>query len=179
MRMLRENTVCIAVDYQDKLIPAIDKKEELLKNSAILLSGLKALGVPVMVSQQYTKGLGETVPEIKAALGEFEPLEKTSFSVYDDDNKKVIDDMNRKNVILCGTEAHVCVLQTVIDLKEAGYNVFYVEDCVGSRTERARMNGVRRAMTEGAHITSYEAVLFELLRSAKAAEFKTISGIVK
>ena len=179
MRMTRENTMAIVVDYQEKLIPAMNDKEELIKTSAMFLEGLKILGIPMVVSQQYTKGLGGTVSEIKKALGEFEHHEKVSFSVYADDGKEKIDQLNRKNVLICGTEAHVCVLQTLIDLRAAGFNVFYVVDCVGSRSQSDKKQGIKRAMCEGAFITSAEAALFELTGGAASDAFKAISKLVK
>lgn len=179
MRMTRENTMAIVVDYQEKLIPAMHDKEDLIKTSAMFLKGLRVLGIPTVVSQQYTKGLGATIPEISEALGEFNHCEKVSFSVYADDIKEKIDKLQRKNVLICGTEAHVCVLQTLIDLRAAGFNVFYVVDCVGSRKQSDKKYAIKRAMCEGAFITSAEAALFELTAGAGSDAFKEISKLVK
>ncbi len=180
MRIKTEDAIAIAIDFQEKLMPAIKNREEVLKNSSILLRGLKALEVPVLVTQQYTKGLGESVEEIKDALGDFTPFDKITFSVYQNAGvREALEMSGRKNVIICGTEAHVCVLQSVIDLREAGYNVVLVEDCIGSRRKDNKKTGVQRALSEGALLTSYEAILFELTQTAKSPCFKTISNLVK
>ena len=113
MRIEKEQTVAIGIDYQEKLVPVMHKKEKLIENSRILLSGLSTLEVPICLTQQYTKGLGETVPEIIAAAGIKEHVEKISFSAYEDIKEFV---KGKRFVILCGIEAHICVLQTVIDL---------------------------------------------------------------
>ena len=180
MRITKNDTLVIAVDFQEKLIPAMDKKEELIKASAIFLKGIGALGVPVIVSQQYTKGLGETIPEIKEALPEnCRFVEKNTFPVYNEENKALIDGMGRKNIIVCGTETHICVLQTAIDLIEAGYNVFMPVDCVGSRRETDKNAGIERFIREGGYVTTTEAALFELTYSSKDEAFRTISDLIK
>ena len=180
MRITKKDTLAIVVDYQEKLIPAMDRKEELIKDSAVLIKGIKALGVPVIVSQQYTKGLGETITEIKEALPEdYTLLEKNTFTLYNDENKSLIDNMWRKNIIICGTETHICVLQTALDLIEAGYNVFMPVDCVGSRREMDKNAGIQRFIREGGFVTSKEAILFELTYSSKDEAFRTVSDLIK
>ncbi|MDR2826134.1 MAG: hydrolase [Deltaproteobacteria bacterium] len=180
MRILPEHTQAIAVDYQEKLIPAIADKELLITNSKILLAGLELLNIPVLVSRQYPKGLGDTVEEIRAVTGKAKILDKSTFSCYQDAGiKQAVDQAGRKNVLICGTEAHVCVLQTAVDLLEAGYNVFYVVDCAGSRKAGDKKFGVKRALREGALPVTYESVLFELTAAASSPVFKDISRLVK
>jgi len=180
MRFLAEDTLALVVDYQERLIPAMHDREELIRRSVILLSGLKALGIPMVVSQQYTKGIGMTIPAITEAIGHLDYFEKMTFSCYDDEAIKTkIDGLGKKNIIVCGTEAHVCVLQSCIDLKAAGYNVVLVGDCVGSRRTYDKKMGLKRAAREGVFITTYEAILFELLRKAGGDVFKTISKLIK
>ena len=180
MRIVKDETIALFVDYQEKLMPVIYDKEAIIKNSAVLARGLGELGVPILVSQQYTKGIGETVPEIKEAISDFTPLEKMSFSCYDSENiKKAIDESNCKNVVLCGTEAHVCVQQTLVDLRAEGYNVILVVDCIGSRTEINKDVALKRAAYEGSILTTYEALLFELTRHSGAPAFKAVSKLVK
>ena len=180
MRITKNDTLVIAVDFQEKLIPAMNLKDALIRSSAAFLKGIDTLGVPVIVSQQYTKGLGETIPEIKAALPEnYTLIEKSTFTVYNEENKALIDGMGKKNIIVCGTETHICVLQTAIDLIGAGYNVFMPVDCVGSRRRMDKNAGLQRFAQEGGFITSKEATLFELTCSAKDAAFKTISDLIK
>ena len=152
------------------------KKEKLIENSRILLSGLSTLEVPICLTQQYTKGLGETVPEIIAAAGIKEHVEKISFSAYEDIKEFV---KEKRFVILCGIEAHICVLQTVIDLIEHGHVPILVVDCISSRKAYDRKIALKRAEKEGAFLTTYEAVLFELLKEAGTEQSKQIQRLIK
>ncbi len=180
MRITSENTLAIVIDLQEKLVPAILDNETVVKNSEILIKGLNALGVPIIVTQQYTKGLGETVPEIKEALGEYTPYEKVTFSVWHTEEiKNAIKSTGRRNILICGTEAHICALQSTIDLRAEGYNVFFVEDCVGSRKKNDKKFGCKRAAAEGAFLTTYEAILYEITAQAGTPEFKAVSALTK
>lgn len=181
MRILAEDTMALIVDFQERLIPVIDHNEELLHKTEILMKGLKALQIPMIITQQYTKGIGMTVPILTDVIGEgFAFEDKVSFSCAEDEViLKKIEASGKKNIIICGIEAHICVLQTVIDLIEKGYQVILVEDCVGSRRESDRQVGIRRALQEGAILTSYESILFELTRVAKTDVFKEISKLIK
>jgi len=180
MRITKENTTALVVDIQERLFPVMWKKENLLKNCKMLLSGLAELNIPTMVTQQYTKGLGETLPEIKAAIPGFKYIEKRDFSCCDE--PAVIEKLKEtgaKNIILCGIESHVCVLQTAIDLKDTGLNPVVVMDCVSSRTSENMELAKERFRFEGVMMTSAESLLFELTRSSGAPEFKAISKLVK
>ena len=180
MRILPQDTMAIAVDYQERLIPAMHEKEILIKNSNLLLSGLKMLDIPVIVSRQYPEGLGDTVVELNQAVEGFPVYDKTSFSCYDEKSiKEVIDGYDRKTVIMCGVEAHICVLQTLIDLQAGGFQTIMVSDCVGSRQKRDTKMGLKRALSEGALPATYESLLFELTRNSKNPRFKAISKLVK
>ena len=180
MRLTPENTLAICVDYQEKLMPAICNGEEVLKRAEILVKGLNVLGVPILVTQQYTKGLGKTVEPLHSALGTYEPFEKLTFGGYETEAIRAeIDRSGRKNVLVFGTETHICVLQTALGLKEAGYQVMLVDDCCGSRRESDKESGLRRAMCEGICVSCSETVLFELTFVAGTADFKAISKLVK
>ena len=180
MKCTRDNTAVLVVDYQTKLIPAISDKERLLNRSAMLLKGLKTLGIPMIISQQYTKGLGETVPEIREAVGDTPAMEKGCFSCWDDEGiKNAIEATGCRNILVCGTEAHICVLQSAIDMKMAGKDVLIVEDCVGSRFPHDKEIGLRRAEQEGIRLSTAETVLFELTNVSGTPEFKIISKLVK
>lgn len=181
MRILAADTMALVIDFQEKLMPAINHAEDVLYNSEILIRGLKTLGIPLLVTQQYTKGLGMTVNTVKEAMGErFVYYDKSTFSCADDAKiMAAIEGMDRKNIVVCGAEAHICVLQTVIDLIEIGYNVILVEDCVGSRKEKDCEAAISRAVREGAIPTTYEAILFELTRISKTSVFKEISSLIK
>ncbi len=180
MRITKENTTGLIVDIQERLFPVMWEKEKFLKNCQTLIQGLNELGVPLVVTQQYTKGLGETVEGIKSVLPVFQPLEKREFSCCDEPavNLKLAE-LQTKNVIICGIESHVCVLQTAIDLKEAGYHPVVVMDCVSSRVPESIELAKERFRFEGIMMTSVESILFELTRSSAASEFKAISKLVK
>lgn len=176
MRIDRNKTVALVIDYQEKLVPVMHKKEKLIQNSCILLAGLEALGIPMAVTQQYTKGLGMTVEEITEASKEIEYAEKITFSAFEHIRHDI---KGKKFVIVCGIEAHICVLQTVLDLLEKGYIPVVVEDCISSRNANDKKIALRRMRDEGAIITTYESVLFELLQEAGTAESKRIQRLIK
>ena len=162
MRITKKNTASLIIDIQERLLPVMVEKEKLKKNCKILIQGLAELKVPQIVTQQYTKGLGETVEEIKAAIPDFEFIEKRDFSCCDEPNVIAkLKQFDAINIIICGIESHVCVLQTAVDLKEAGYNPIVVMDCVSSRNLEPLELAKERFRYEGILMTSYESILFE------------------
>lgn len=176
----RDNTAFVAIDFQEKLMPAMSGTELLEELTVRLAKGMKVLGVPAIVTQQYTKGLGATVPAIAEALGDFQHVEKNTFSCMGcEEFVSRVKELGRKNIVLCGIEAHICVQQTVLELMDAGYNVYLVVDCISSRSEEDKLWSVTRMGEAGAVITTYEAILYEILRGSKEAGFKEISAIVK
>lgn len=180
MRILKENTIGLVIDIQERLVPVMEESEQFVENCIKLIQGLQILGLPMLVTQQYTKGLGETINEIKAVIKDFQYIEKKDFSCYDEPvvAEKLVQS-GALNVIICGIESHVCVLQTAIDLKEAGYNPIVVMDCVSSRSFDNVDLASERFRFEGIMMTSLESILFELTRSSGAPEFKEISKLVK
>jgi nicotinamidase-related amidase len=202
-RLHMETTFLTIIDVQERLVPAVFDKELVVSSNIKLIEGANALGIPILVTQQYSRGLGETVaPIIDAIKGAsetpgFVPLsdssymqtsektglryfEKTSFSAFGDTSfGNVVSDLGLPNVIITGIETHVCVLQTALDLLEAGKNVFVAADAVCSRMETDHRLALERLRDEGAVITTVETVLFELTGGAKNPAFKTISNIVK
>lgn len=180
MRITKENTIGLIIDIQERLFPAMWEKETLLKNTLILIQGLNELQLPLVVTQQYTKGLGETIHEIKSVFSQFCFIEKRDFSCCDEPAvMQKLNETGTKNIIICGIESHVCVLQTAVDLKESGFNPIVVMDCVSSRTKENFEMAKERFRYEGIMMTSYESILFELTRSSAASEFKGISKLVK
>lgn len=190
IKIKREDSIFVGIDYQEKIMPAMKNNEELEQTVIKLIKGCRILGVPVIVTQQYTRGLGETIPSVKQALTEslsetipeaaFEPIEKTSFSACGEPAfMEALEKSGKKTVIIGGIETHVCVQQTVIDLLEKGYTVFVVNDCVSSRSNNDKKYSQRRMGDSGAIGTTYESVLFELLGGAKDPAFKQISALVK
>lgn len=180
MHIKLEESIAMIVDYQEKLMPSIHNHEQVIAKIAQLLTGLKTVGCPVIFTQQYTKGLGMTVPELVETQEEFHYLEKVTYSCLDTEEiKEELRKQNKKTVILAGVEAHICVMQTARDLIDQGYQVCIVTDCISSRTEENRQVGIERMKQEGAYVTSVESVLFELLVKAGTPEFKTISKLIK
>ncbi len=176
MRIEREHTAAIVVDYQEKLVPVMSQKEQLIHNSEILLKGLKILDIPMYITQQYTKGLGMTISEIQEAAETTEYIDKIAFTAYDAVKWKL---RAKKYVIVCGIEAHICVLQTVIDLAAAGFIPVLVSDCISSRKESDKQVAIERARQEGAIVTTYESLLFELLQVAGTETSKKIQKLIR
>jgi len=180
MRITKENTTALFIDFQERLFPAMHEKETLLKNSKILLEGLNILSIPLVFTQQYTKGLGETLVELRSLVPDFVHIEKTNFSCLGAQEYGVfIWDHHCKNIIICGIEAHVCVLQTAVDLKDSGFNPIVVTDCITSRSALNKEGAIDRFRYENIMTATCESILFELTRSAKADEFRAISKLVK
>lgn len=178
--LTREDTLLVVIDFQEKLMPAMYGKEEIEDRTVRLIKGTEALGIPKIVTQQYTKGIGETIPSVAKALREFSPIDKTSFSCLGSEEfSKQIESAGRKNIVICGIEAHICVLQTAIQLMEEGYNVYIAVDCISSRNINDKLWAAERLERAGAVVTTYEAILYEILGDAKEEGFKAVSAIVK
>lgn len=180
MKIKKESTIGLIIDFQERIVPAMSNQEQLINSTKKLISGLQILSVPLIATQQYTRGLGETISDISTLINDFGPIEKKTFSCYDEPLfLEALEKSEAKNVIICGIESHVCVLQTAVDLKDAGYNPIIVLDCVSSRSIESVNIALDRFRFEGIMVTSFESVLFELTASAGAPEFKSISSLVK
>ena len=161
-------------------MPAMHNKEVLQDKVVRLAKGLKVLDIPHIVTQQYTKGIGETIPEVAEAIGEFEPIDKTTFSCMSHvDFINQLEIAARRNIVVCGIEAHICVQQTVEQLLEEGYNVYIPVDCISSRSQNDFLWAAERMEKAGAVMTTYESILYELLKDSKTEGFREISRIVK
>ncbi|MCI8513520.1 MAG: isochorismatase family protein [Lachnospiraceae bacterium] len=180
MKLQQDEVLALFIDFQEKLLPVMARKEELLANSVKLAKGLNILKVPHIVSQQYTKGIGHTVEEMREALGDDAYFDKITFSCLETEEiEKAIDRFDKDIVIVCGIEAHICVQQTVSDLLEDGYEVVVVADCVDSRKISDCQVALERMRDEGAIITTCEALLYELTNRAGSDCFKEISRLTK
>lgn len=180
MRILKEETIGLVIDIQERLLPHIAANSELIKNTEILIRGLKVLELPLLVTEQYRRGLGPTLPEIQQVIDNFLPMEKSSFSCCGDAGFMAeLNKSGKKNVVICGIEAHVCVLQTVLDLIESGFQPVVIENCVSSRSALDKKIAIKRMRNEGAIISTYESILFELTRLSGTDTFKAISKLVK
>ena len=174
-----DDTVLLMVDLQVKLARVIHQRDALVESAAKLVRGALALELPVLWAEQNPDGIGPTVPEV-AELMPGEPITKTSFSCCGEPRfAEALEQVGRRQVLMAGIEAHVCVHLTALDLLEAGYEVQIVADAVSSRTARNRDIGLQKAKAAGAILTSVETALFELLRVAEGPKFKAILQIVK
>jgi nicotinamidase-related amidase len=175
-----ENSFLLLVDVQGKLADLMHKRKELFENLARLIKGVRILELPVIWMEQYPKGLGETVPEIKALLDGYTPYPKVSFGCGGDENiMKAIRDLGRIQAIAAGIETHVCVYQSCKQLLEGGFDVTLVADCTSSRTKLNKKVGVSALESAGVKLSSVEMLLFELLHEAGGEKFKQISQLVK
>lgn len=175
-----ENTVIVLIDYQERLFPAMHDKEKLLQNVIKLVKGANALGVPIILTEQYPKGLGPTLPDIMELLPDVTPLEKTCFSCCDEENfNTALGAAGRQQVLIAGIEAHICVYQTALALVHNGYEVQVVKDCISSRDPDNMQVAVEKMAAASIGLTSTETALFELLKVGRGDVFKLISNIVK
>jgi nicotinamidase-related amidase len=173
----RDRAALVVIDVQEGFRKAIPEFEKVAAATARLVRGAELIAVPIVVSQQYPQGLGDTVPEVAEALPEgLEPVDKVRFSATEAEG---FDLQGREQALVCGIETHVCVGQTVLDLLDAGLEVQIAADAVGSRTEWDSELALHRAEQAGAILTSVETALFELLRGADAAEFKQVQALIK
>lgn len=180
MRVIASESVGLIIDIQTRLHPLIHENEMVTRNTQILIQGLKALGIPLVVTEQYVQGLGPTIEPLKEHLQDIIPIEKLAFSCCDEPKFDMeLASLGKKFVIIAGIETHVCVLQTVLDLIERGYVPVVVENCISSRTAHDKQIAIARMQQEGAYISTYESILFELTRVSKTPVFKIISGLVK
>ncbi|APW66565.1 MULTISPECIES: hydrolase [Arcobacteraceae] len=180
MRINVEDTVFCLVDVQERLYPHVTNKDEIEKNLITLVKGLKVHDVPFIVNEQYKKGIGETIPSLRELVDDYPHFEKTTFSCCKNETTMdAIKAANKKVVIVAGIETHVCVLQTCIDLLEAGLQPVLVTDCVTSRKQRDTDVAIQRLIQAGVIPTTYESLLFELTVNAKNPVFKEISSLVK
>jgi nicotinamidase-related amidase len=180
-RLSPESSLLVIIDVQERLMPAVLHGRQIVFNVRRLFEAAQAIGVPVVVSEQYPQGLGSTVQELALSIPVGTPvLPKKSFSVYDDAPiRTVIDTHCRSQIILCGVETHVCVLQSAFDLHRAGHEVYIVVDAVGSRSADDQTIALRRFESSGMALTTTESLLFEWCRTAEHPQFKMFSRLVK
>jgi nicotinamidase-related amidase len=174
------DTALILVDVQAKLAPAMHAKDLLLENLKRLIQGARILEIPILWTEQNPTGLGPTLPEIADLLPNQKPVSKSSFSCCGNEQfRNELNALNRKNMLIAGIEAHVCVYQTAADLINLQCKVQVIADAVASRTPENKRIGLEKSKSVGACLTSTETVLFELLRDAKSEKFKEIIKLVK
>lgn len=172
----RNSSFVLVIDIQQKLAPAIDQSIALIERNQWLLNIANSMAMPVLVTEQYPQGLGTTVHELQPQIKEAKVMHKLHFSAYQETTiAEHVKQLNRPQVVLCGTEAHVCVLQTALDLQAAGFQVFVVADAVGSRNVNDKALALERMRQAGCSIVSAEMVAFEWLHRCATDEFRHIS----
>ena len=177
-----EHCALLVIDIQQKLLPPIFQKEQLVRNAQLLIRAAGILKIPALVSTQYSKGLGGTVPEISSLLGGTEAIDKTLFSCFGSNAfcsllKRLPG--QRNTLLLCGMESHICVAQTALGALRAGYLVHVASDAVSSRTEWNWKIGLERMRAAGAVISSTETMIYELMQSSSSASFKELLPFLK
>ncbi len=183
MVLAREKTALVVIDVQERLFPAMDSdhREEVMRNIKVLAAAARRLQLPTVVTEQYPKGLGHTLQELREALpAGVEPLEKVAFSCWGVESVRArLTATGARQLLLGGIEAHVCVLMSALDLLAEGYGVHVVADAVTSRTQanwRLAMAQLRQA---GAVVTTTETVLFQLLRQADTDDFRELARLIR
>lgn len=176
-----ENSLVLIIDVQEKLLNAVYNKALCGKKTEIIAKAANILGVPVIVTEQYPKGLGSTIESVKSALGEnAKHFEKTSFSALEnDDVLEALKKAGKKQVLIFGIETHICVSQTTAALVREGFEVNVIKDACGSQAEDEYIAGLERMKDNGAHILTTEIALFEWLKGAKHPKFKEIQALIK
>lgn len=175
-----EDTALVLVDVQGKLAQSMHNKKDLFENLKKMVKGAQVLGIPILWAEQNPDGLGPTMPEIAELFTNQSPVSKFSFSCCGSEQfLRDLEAVNRKNILIVGIEAHVCVYQTAADLVNLNYDVQVVADAVASRTAENKQIGLEKSKDAGASLTSTETALFELLKEAKGDKFKEIINLVK
>lgn len=177
--LLPGQTIFVLIDVQERMIPAMFDADHVTSNLVKLSKGLSVLRVPTVITEQYPKGLGHTLPAIQKHLNDYKLIEKMHFSCCGSEMfLKSLKQSGCNQVIAAGIEAHVCVQQTVLDLLQAGYQVHVPFDCIASRNPFNRDNAIHRMREAGAIITNLESALFEILTCAGTDEFKQVQKLI-
>lgn len=176
----QDQAALVVVDIQERLAVAMKKREKVERNASILIQAVQFMAMPVIVTEQYPKGLGPTTDAVKKNLKDYNPIEKLDFSCCGEDTfVSALKATGRTHVILCGMETHVCVWQTALGLLDDGYIVHVAGDAVCSRSKDNYLTGLGLMRDAGVVISSTEAICFELLGRAGSDEFKAVSKLVK
>lgn len=180
MLIRAHDSALIVIDMQERLVPAMIAPARTIRNTRLLLQAAKKTDVPALLTEQYPKGLGATIPEIKSAAGTAEILPKMHFSCMEDSGfAEAFKSLNRRQAILTGMEAHICVVQTAGSLVEEGFEVFVVSDATASRTVESEAACLARLSAVGVSIVTTEMVIFEWLGKAGTDAFKKILPLIK
>jgi nicotinamidase-related amidase len=180
MLIERDRSFLLMVDMQERLLPAMTEPDPLVRNVGTLVKAAGRLGVPVLASEQYPTGLGHTVPALAPLLPPGAVMEKTAFSCLGEPGPKArIAALGRQQAVLCGIEAHVCVLQTAIELAMAGYEVFVACDATSARRPLSVETAMARFRSASVEVVTTEMVVFEWLARAATPEFREVSKLIR
>ena len=174
--------LCFLIDIQEKLFPRIFDNQSILYKVKTYLKIVNSMNLPLILTEQYPKGLGKTIDMIESNIKtkNFYKFQKTSFScIGADDVRDQLSNLEKKQVLLCGIETHICVLQTAFDLLKMDYDVFILDECVGSRNKLDKDIGISRLRKSGCTVLTLEMLAFELVRSSAHPNFKNISDLIK
>jgi nicotinamidase-related amidase len=175
-----KDTLLLIIDIQEKFQPVLNNFDRVLDNSKKLIKAANLLDIPIIVTEQYPKGLGKTVRELEEELAKHEKIEKISFDCFR--NKKFQETIGKKevkNLVICGIESHVCVYQTCLSALENNFNVYLIADAVSSRKKSDYDIALRSIEKQGANLSTTEMIIFQMITDAKDQNFKALSNIVK
>ena len=178
--LTRENALLLVVDFQQKLLAAFSEPGEFLQNCVTIIRFAKILKLPIIWTEQYPKGLGRTLEDVKSELSHLDPVEKLSFSCFGE--PRFVESLSKHDstqLMICGIETHICVEQTVLDGIGCGYQMHVLEDACGSRKERDHGAGLRKMEGAGAVLTCTEMAMYEILARSDAQEFREVLKLVK
>lgn len=175
-----DQSCLIVIDMQERLVPAMQAPARTIKNTRLLIKTAARLSIPIMLTEQYPKGLGHTVSKIKTAAKDLPVYEKMHFACMEDEGfAKAFRALNRKQAVITGMEAHICVMQTAAKLMDEGFEVFVVTDATSSRTLESEKACLDRLQAIGAGIVTTEMVVFEWLGQAGTPAFKELLPLIK
>jgi len=176
------DTMLLVIDYQKKLFPHVFNYEDCLKKVKQMIEFARLVKLPVVLSEHYPDGLGRTVKELRSLLeksGNYRPLPKKAFNCFGDKElHRILKESKKKNIIVCGIETHICVLQTVLSALKEGFNTFLLVDCVGSRGRMDHDFGLMQADSAGAVLTTVETVIYQMVKHADFPKFKEVIRLV-
>jgi len=178
--LTRDGTVLVVIDVQEKLFVKMEEKERIAENICKLIRFANLIGIPIIITEQYPKGLGPTIPEIRKLTSGIKPIEKVEFSCLGSKAfREKLSEIHARNLVLTGIESHICVAQTAIEALTGGYRVYVVFDAVSSRRREDKTIAIERMRRQGAVIVTSEMLMYEILRKAGTPEFKEILKLVK
>lgn len=178
--LVQEKTGLIVIDVQGKLARIVHNSEKLTDNLEKLIRGCQLLSIPIIWAEQNPNGLGKTIPELEKLFANQQPIEKFSFNALDNEGfKKAVINSGKKQWLICGIEAHICVYQTACGLLEENFEVEVVADCISSRFEASILIALQKLQQKGASLTTIEMCLYELVKDSRSKIFKEILTLIK